>query len=100
MGSISIYVRCWKKHHINLQPARKKKLYLKGTDLGRGLNRMGHRGENMLLNIYNSLGGVILKLEEDDKTHLSQIVGYLSNRCILEGIVGLKMLVESEREMF
>ncbi|KAF9748554.1 hypothetical protein NGRA_3491, partial [Nosema granulosis] len=94
------------KHHIHLQPACKERLYLPWKDLGKGLVSIEHRSESMLLNMYSSLWGsrnsslrraAILKVEEETKSHLSQILGYLKTKYGLEGIITQKMLLESQR---
>ena len=70
--------------------------------MGRGLVCVKHRSENMLLNKYNSLSETrnsslrrvaILKLKEDNKSHLLHIVGYLKTMYELAGIVIPKMLI-------
>ncbi|EQB60357.1 hypothetical protein NAPIS_ORF02072 [Vairimorpha apis BRL 01] len=96
------------KHHIHLQPACKERLYLPRSEMGRGLACVEHRSENMLLNMYNSLSAArnsslrraaILKVEEDNKSHLSQIVGYLMTKYKLAGIVTPKVLIVAQFEM-
>ncbi|EQB61450.1 hypothetical protein NAPIS_ORF00970 [Vairimorpha apis BRL 01] len=96
------------KHHIHLQPACKERLYLPRSEMGRGLACVEHRSERMLLNMYNSIietknsslrRAAILKVEEDNKSHLSQIVGYLGTKYKLTGIVTPKMLVEAQHGM-
>lgn len=93
------------KHHIHLQPACKERLYLPRSEMGRGLTCVEHRSECMLLNMFNSLDesrnsshrrAAILKVEEDTKSHLSQIVGYLRTKYSFEGLVTQKALVESQ----
>ncbi|EQB60017.1 enzymatic polyprotein endonuclease reverse, partial [Vairimorpha apis BRL 01] len=93
------------KHHIHLQPACKE-IYLPRSKIRRGLACVENRSENMLLNKYNSLSefrnsslrrAVILKEEENNKSHLSQIIGYLWNKYELSGIVTTRMLIIKKR---
>ncbi len=74
------------RHHIHLQPACKERLYLPRNEMGRGLTCIEHRSESMLLCMHQSLTGsrnsslrraAILKVEKENHSHLSQIVGYL-----------------------
>ncbi len=95
------------RHHIHLQPACKERLYLPRNDMGMGLTCIEHRSESMLLCMHQSLTGsrnsslrraAILKVEEKNHSHLSQIVGYLKTKYGIEGTVTPKLLIESQRD--
>ena len=73
--------------------------------MGRGLACVEHRSENMLLNMYSSLDesknsslkrAAILKVKEDSKSHLSQVVGYLRTKYHLEALVRPKVLCKTQ----
>ncbi|KAM0677692.1 hypothetical protein BDAP_001590 [Binucleata daphniae] len=74
------------KFKIYMQPANKEGLYLPRDKLGRMLINIEHRSEQMLLMLNNTLTtskfssigrAAILKVENDNQTHLSLIPSYL-----------------------
>ncbi|EQB60316.1 hypothetical protein NAPIS_ORF02093 [Vairimorpha apis BRL 01] len=101
-GLLKLELEEHKKHNFEIR----QRLYLSKSEMGRGLVCVKHRSENMLLNKYNSLSKTknsslrrvaILKLKEDNKSHLLHIVGYLKTMYELAGIVIPKMLIIKKR---
>ena len=73
-------------YKVHLQPADKERLYLPRSQLGRGLCNIEHKSENMLLELNKCLvrssnvslrRAAILKVEQDNSTHLALINNYL-----------------------
>ncbi|TBU10428.1 hypothetical protein CWI38_1768p0020, partial [Hamiltosporidium tvaerminnensis] len=71
---------------IHLRPGCKKRLYLPRTELGRGLHSVEFKSEHMLLQLLDCLEksketstrrAAILKVENDNKTHLALIKDFL-----------------------
>ncbi|TBU00845.1 hypothetical protein CWI36_1515p0010, partial [Hamiltosporidium magnivora] len=56
------------KHKIHLRPVCKKRLYLPGTELGRGLHSVDKE--------ISTRRAAILKVENNNKTHLALITGF------------------------
>lgn len=76
-------------NELHLQPACKERLYLPRTELGRGLINIEHRSELMLLKLFTSFNqtkhvikrrSAILKVHNNEKTHLWFIDLYLKNK--------------------
>ena len=74
------------RNNIHKQPACKERLYIPRYELGRGLVSVEHKSELILMQLYNKFNAefstnlrrdAILKVEEKNKTHLSQILSYL-----------------------
>ncbi|TBU00180.1 hypothetical protein CWI36_1720p0010, partial [Hamiltosporidium magnivora] len=74
------------KNKIHLRPGCKERLYLPRTELGRGLHSVELRSEHMLLQLLDCLEkskeistrrAAILKVENNNKTHLALIKGFL-----------------------
>ncbi|TBU09859.1 hypothetical protein CWI39_0028p0010, partial [Hamiltosporidium magnivora] len=81
------------KNKIHLRPGRKERLYLPRKALGRGSPSVEFKSEHMLLQLLDSLKkhkdtstrrAAILKLENNNKTHLSQIKNFLKIKYGLE----------------
>ncbi len=69
-----------------MQPACKERLYLPREEMGKGLQNVEFRSEHMLLQLKDTLEkskhistrrAAILKVENDNKTHLSCINEFL-----------------------
>ncbi|TBU11070.1 reverse transcriptase, partial [Hamiltosporidium tvaerminnensis] len=74
------------KNKIHLCPGCKERLYLPRTELGRGLHSVEFKSEHMLLQLLDCLEksketstrrAAILKVENDNKTHLALIKDFL-----------------------
>ncbi|TBU00825.1 hypothetical protein CWI36_1521p0010, partial [Hamiltosporidium magnivora] len=74
------------KNKIHLRPGCKERLYLPRAELGRGLHSVELRSEHMLLQLLDCLEkskeistrrAAILKVENNNKTHLALIKGFL-----------------------
>src|ERR1700722_12178996 len=70
-------------HKVHMQPACRERLYLPRSEMGRGLQSVEHKSEQMLLQLKTTLSryqsistrrAAILKVEMDNQTHLSKIV--------------------------
>ncbi|KAF7683420.1 hypothetical protein TCON_1366 [Astathelohania contejeani] len=94
------------KHKIHLKPGCKERLYLPRTEMGRGLYSVEMKSEYMLLQLlytlkkYKNISSrqtAILKLEEQNKTHLSLIHRYLSLKYSLAD-VSAKCLLNAQRK--
>ena len=90
---------------IHMQPGCKERLYLPRDQMGRGLQNVEHRSENMLLQLRNSLElsketssrrAAILKVENEFKTHLSLISSFLATKYSIKEEVTLKNLMEAQ----
>ncbi|TBU13544.1 hypothetical protein CWI38_0400p0050 [Hamiltosporidium tvaerminnensis] len=93
------------KNKIHLRPGCKERLYLPRTELGRGLHSVEFRNEHMLLQLLDSLEkskeisirrAAILKVENNNKTHLAQIKGFLKVKYRLVEEVTKKSLEKSQ----
>lgn len=94
------------KHKVHLQPGCKERLYLPRTEMGRGLHNVEMMSEHMLLQLKGTLEhhksrsnrrAAILKVEEDNKTHLSLIEPYLMSKYGL-GSVSRENLENAQKE--
>ncbi|TBU13640.1 reverse transcriptase, partial [Hamiltosporidium tvaerminnensis] len=90
---------------INLRPECKERLYLPRTELGRGLHSVELRSEHMLLQLLDCLEkskeistrrAAILKVENNNKTHLALIKGFLKVKYRLVEEVTKKSLEEAQ----
>ncbi|TBU11702.1 hypothetical protein CWI38_1075p0020 [Hamiltosporidium tvaerminnensis] len=93
------------KNKIHLRPGCKKRLYLSRTELGRGLHSVELRSEHMLLQLLDCLEkskeistrrAAILKVENNNKTHLALIKGFLKVKYRLVEKVIKKSLKEAQ----
>ncbi|KAF7683767.1 hypothetical protein TCON_1031 [Astathelohania contejeani] len=83
------------KHNVHPKPECKERLYLPRKEMGRGLHSVEIKNECMLLQLWETLEkyknisfrrAAILKVEEQEKTHLSFIKHYLKVRYSLEDV--------------
>ncbi|TBU16705.1 hypothetical protein CWI38_0293p0020 [Hamiltosporidium tvaerminnensis] len=81
------------KNKIHLLPGCKERLYLPRTELGRGLHSVELRSEHMLLQLLDS---AILKVVNNNKTHLALIKGFLKVKYRLVEEVTKKSLEEAQ----
>ncbi|TBU20463.1 reverse transcriptase [Hamiltosporidium tvaerminnensis] len=82
---------------IHLRPRCKERLYLSRTELGRGLHSIELQSEHMLLQLLDCLEkskeistrrAAILKVENNNKTHLALIKGFLKvNYRLVEEVI-------------
>ncbi|TBU10662.1 hypothetical protein CWI38_1622p0010, partial [Hamiltosporidium tvaerminnensis] len=93
------------KNKIHLRPGCKERLYLSRTELGRGLHSVELRSEHMLLQLLDCLEkskeistrrAAILKVENNNKTHLALIKGFLKVKYRLVEEVTKKSLEEAQ----
>ncbi|TBU10839.1 hypothetical protein CWI38_1520p0010, partial [Hamiltosporidium tvaerminnensis] len=93
------------KNQIHLRPGCKQCLYLPRTELGRGLHSVEVRSEHMLLQLLDCLEknkeistkrAAILKVENNNKTHLALIKGFLKVKYRLVEEVTKKSLEEAQ----
>ena len=93
------------KNKIHLRPGCKERLYLPRTELGRGLHSVELRSEHMLLQLLDCLEkskeistrrAAILKVENNNKTHLALIKGFLKVKYRLVEEVTKKSLEEAQ----
>ncbi|TBT96513.1 hypothetical protein CWI39_3745p0010, partial [Hamiltosporidium magnivora] len=93
------------KNKIHLRPGCKERLYLPRTELGRGLHRVELRSEHMLLQLLDCLEkskeistrrAAILKVENNNKTYLALIKGFLKIKYRLVEEVTKKSLEEAQ----
>ncbi|TBU10503.1 hypothetical protein CWI38_1715p0040, partial [Hamiltosporidium tvaerminnensis] len=93
------------KNKIHLRPSCKERLYLPRTELGRGLHSVELRSEHMLLQLLDCLEkskeistrrAAILKVENNNKTHLALIKGFLKVKYRLVEEVTKKSLEEAQ----
>ncbi|KAK1349054.1 hypothetical protein LUQ84_001735 [Hamiltosporidium tvaerminnensis] len=93
------------KNKIHLRPGCKERLYLPRTELGRGLHSVELRGEHMLLQLLDCLEkskeistrrAAITKVENNNKTHLALINGFLKVKYRLIEEVTKKSLEEAQ----
>ncbi|TBU19116.1 hypothetical protein CWI38_0219p0010, partial [Hamiltosporidium tvaerminnensis] len=93
------------KNKIHLRPGCKERLYLPRTELGRGLHSVELRSEHMLLQLLDCLEkskeistrrAAILKVENNNKTHLALIKGFLKVKYRLAEEVTKKSLEEAQ----
>ncbi|KAF7682424.1 hypothetical protein TCON_2347 [Astathelohania contejeani] len=77
------------KYKVHLKPGCKESLYLPRTEMGIGLHSVEMKSEYMFLQLLDSLKkhknilskrAAILKVEEQNKTHLSLIYQYLGSK--------------------
>ncbi|TBU11109.1 hypothetical protein CWI38_1381p0030, partial [Hamiltosporidium tvaerminnensis] len=96
------------KNTIHFRPGCKERLYLLRTELGRGLHSVELRSEHMLLQVLDRLEkskeistrrAGILKVENNKKTHLALIKGFLKAKYRLVEEVTKKNL-EEDRNVF
>ena len=93
---------------VHQQPSCKERLYLPREMLGRGLQSIEHRSELMLLELRNDLEAdktistrraAILKVEDDNKTHLFLINHFLKAKYKLDELaVNSKILREAQHK--
>ena len=100
------------KFDIHKQPACKQRLYLSRDEMGRGFQNIEHKSESMLLQLYYCLTSknnsslrrnAIMKVEQNNKSHLSQIIQYLITKYDLKEILqddqlNGKRLKEAQKE--
>ncbi|TBU12814.1 reverse transcriptase [Hamiltosporidium tvaerminnensis] len=93
------------KNKIHLRLGCKERLYLPRTELGRGLHSVELRSEHMLLQLLECLKkskeistrrAAILKVENNNKTHLALIKGFLKVKYRLVEEVTKKSLEEAQ----
>ncbi|TBU10885.1 reverse transcriptase, partial [Hamiltosporidium tvaerminnensis] len=93
------------KNKIHLRPGCKERLYLPRTELGRGQHSVELRSEHMLLQLLDFLEkskeistrrAAILKVENNNKTHLALIKGFLKVKYKLAEEVTKKSLEEAQ----
>ncbi|TBU11605.1 hypothetical protein CWI38_1120p0010, partial [Hamiltosporidium tvaerminnensis] len=93
------------KNKIHLRPGCKERLYLPRTELGRGLHSVELRSEHMLLQLLDCLEkskeistrrAAILKVENNNKTHLALIKGFLKVKYRLVEEVTKKSFEEAQ----
>ncbi|TBU11402.1 hypothetical protein CWI38_1225p0010, partial [Hamiltosporidium tvaerminnensis] len=93
------------KNKIHLRPGCKERLYLPRTELGRDLHSVELRSEHMLLQLLDCLEkskeistrrAAILKVENNNKTHLALIKGFLKVKYRLVEEVTKKSLEEAQ----
>ncbi|TBU13251.1 hypothetical protein CWI38_0488p0010, partial [Hamiltosporidium tvaerminnensis] len=93
------------KNKIHLRPGCKERLYLPRTELGRGLHSVEFKSEHMLLQLLDCLEkhkdtstrrAAILKVENNNKTHLSLIKNFLKIKYGLEEEVTKNKLKEAQ----
>ncbi|KAK1349673.1 hypothetical protein LUQ84_001325 [Hamiltosporidium tvaerminnensis] len=93
------------KNKIHLRPGCKERLYLPRAELGRGLHSVELRSEHMLLQLLDCLEkskeistrrAAILKVENNNKTHLALIKGFLKVKYRLVEEVTKKSLEEAQ----
>ncbi|KAF7678802.1 hypothetical protein TCON_2558 [Astathelohania contejeani] len=81
------------KHKIHLKSGCKESLYITRTEMGRGLHSVEMKSEYMLLQLLDTLKkyknissrrAAILKVEEQNKTHLSLIYQYLKVKALTD----------------
>ncbi|TBU20829.1 reverse transcriptase, partial [Hamiltosporidium tvaerminnensis] len=93
------------KNKIHLRSGCKERLYLPRTELGRGLHSAELRSEHMLLQLLDCLEkskeistrrAAILKVENNNKTHLALIKGFLKVKYRLVEEVTKKSLEEAQ----
>ena len=93
------------KHKVHSQPACLERLYLQRNDLGRGLGNAEFKAEQMLLELRKTLEesknistrrAAILKVEKDEKSHLSLIQEYLKIKYDLKEDVTQKSLAAAQ----
>ena len=89
------------KHSIHMQPACKERLYIPRQEMGRGLQNVEFKSEQMLFQLYNTLNlhkntstrrAAILKVENDCQSHLSQINTYIQAKYNIKTIVEIQKL--------
>ena len=77
------------KFKVHMQPANKERLYLPRSEMGRGLNNIEMKSENMLLQLKLTLEeykntstrrSAILTVENNNQTHLSKIIRFLMTK--------------------
>lgn len=92
-------------HKIHLQPGCKERLYFPREYLGRGLLTIEHKSETILLQLSENLTAregiskrraTIMKVEKDNKTHLSVIQKFLEIRYEIEGTITQEKLKEAQ----
>jgi hypothetical protein len=92
-------------YKIHLQPAKKERLYLPRSKLKRGLCNIEHKSENLLLELNKALErsknvslrrAAILKVEEDNSTHLALIDSYIKTKYKIEEPITSKNLCEAQ----
>ena len=95
------------EHKIHLQPANKERLYLPRELLGRGLTNIEHKSEHMLLQLRDTLEkskninlrrAAILKIEEENKSHLFLIKKYLMEKYKLDEKLTREDLLEGQKK--
>ncbi|TBU11401.1 hypothetical protein CWI38_1226p0020, partial [Hamiltosporidium tvaerminnensis] len=93
------------KNKIHRRPGCKERLYLPRTELGRGLHSVELRSEHMLLQLLDCLEkskeistrrAAILKVENNNKTHLALIKGFLKVKYRLVEEITKKSLEEAQ----
>ncbi|TBU11668.1 hypothetical protein CWI38_1091p0010, partial [Hamiltosporidium tvaerminnensis] len=85
------------KNKIHLRLGCKERLYLPRTELGRGLHSVELRSEHMLLQLLDCLEKTaIIKMENNNKTHLAIIKGFLKVKYRLVEEVTKKSLGEAQ----
>ncbi|TBU12628.1 RhoGAP domain-containing protein, partial [Hamiltosporidium tvaerminnensis] len=85
------------KNKIHLRLGCKERLYLPRAELGRGLHSVELRSEHMLLQLLDCLEKTaILKVENNNKTHLALIKGFLKVKYRLVEEVTKKSLEEAQ----
>jgi hypothetical protein len=96
------------RHKVHLLPACKERLYLPREEMGRGLHNIEMRSEKMLLQLKQALKAhkysstrraAILRVEEQDKTHLSLVDRYLEAKHEIQG-VNKEKLEEAQRKAY
>ena len=94
------------KHHVHYQPACKERLYLPRDELGRGLQNLSHKSEQMLLNLHNTLSesvgvstrrAAILRVETESKSHMSLIREFLKAQYSTDELITRENLMESQK---
>ena len=94
------------KYAFHVQPACKERLYLPRAQLGRGLHSAEFRSEAMLLSLHDALrdGGVastrraaILHNEQEAKSHLALIRGYLAAKYHVAAEATTQQLTEAQQ---
>ncbi|KAM0676527.1 hypothetical protein BDAP_002889 [Binucleata daphniae] len=90
-----------------MQPSNKERLYLQRKQMGRGLTLVEHKGERMLLKLFNTLyktksivlrRAAIYKQEIANKTHLGIIKSYLKIKYNLDEQYTKKQLCEAQQK--
>ncbi|KAF7682659.1 hypothetical protein TCON_2125 [Astathelohania contejeani] len=94
------------KHNVHLKPGCKERLYLPRKEMESGFHSVEMKSECMLLELWKTLEkyinissrrAAILKVEEQEKTHLSLIKHYLRLRYSLED-VSVKSVINAQRD--